>query len=248
MKKIEKEDWKNSVLFALANLGDVALFNHWVDKGLDIDAQDEGGDTALHYAARGGHNQIIVYLLERQAKITLNKKNRTPLFEAYANHRMETARIITKFSVEKNSVKNLIQLYNPSRINTFRQRESVRFVNDCKNHINKNYLNRNIFSRVLARHNERAQALYIALGRCSSVKEAKELIKNQCNLLKGLPSRPIAEYLLQNRWSKEIKNKPDNVEKSSFYKMLRTLPAASKYTDLQQKERVLQPSASSIKK
>lgn len=236
---MDEETSKKYALFYAAYLGKEKTIKYLLGEGVDIDTQDEGGDTTLHYAARKGHNHIITYLLEHRAKISLNKRNRTALLDAYANNRRETVKIITKFSLERNSVKSLLQT-KLRKVDIEEQQETKQFLNDCKKHIKKNYLNRSVLSRILARHNERALALIIALGRCSSIKEAKELITNQCNLLKGIPSRPIAEYLLQQRWSKQIKNKPNKVEKSSFYKMLRTLPEAPKTNWGSRNERILQ--------
>jgi hypothetical protein len=50
MDKFKGNDtWKKDVLFNLASLGDVALFDYWLSKKkLNIDIQDEDGDTALH--------------------------------------------------------------------------------------------------------------------------------------------------------------------------------------------------------
>lgn len=71
-------DWENNCLFALANMGDVNLFKYWLNKeNVNIDAQDQDGDTALHYAARGGHIDILTILLEKGAVISSNKKNKT---------------------------------------------------------------------------------------------------------------------------------------------------------------------------
>lgn len=98
------------------------------------------------------------------------------------------------------------------------------FIKECKDHIKKNYLNRNIFSRLIARHNGRAMALIQALDRCSSVKEAKKLIKNQCDLFEKGRAARISSGLLVSRWSMELKKKPYNISKSSFYGVLNTMP------------------------
>ncbi|MFZ0219195.1 MAG: ankyrin repeat domain-containing protein [Candidatus Aquirickettsiella sp.] len=236
---MDEETSKKYALFFAADLGFINIINFLLKEGVDIDAQDEGGDTALHFAARRGHTLLITYLLERRAKISLNKKNRTPLLDAYANSQSESARIITKFCLKRNSLRNF-EHYEFKKVESKEQIGIKKFINDCKKHIKKTYLNRNLFNRILARHNQRALALIIALDRCNSIKEAKELINNQCNLLKkGISSTSISEYLLDKRWSKEIKNRPKNVDKSSFYKMLKTLPEAPKTNLSQQKEKTL---------
>ncbi len=219
-----KDEWTNHALFTLASLGDVTLFHYWLNKGLDLDAQDEDGDTALHYAARRGHIPLITYLLKRQAVISCNKKGRTALLEAYTFEKSDAVREIIKFTVQRNSIKNILQDQRNRKLDAREQERANQLINDCIKHIKKSYLNRCILSRFLAKHNERAAALIVALRYCRSVKEVKELINNQCNLFKGLPTRRISGGLLAQRWSVEIRNKPRNVDKSCFYKTLKTLP------------------------
>jgi tyrosyl-tRNA synthetase len=219
-----EDDWTNRALFTLASLGDVALFHYWLSKGLDLDAQDEDGDSALHYAARRGHIPLITYLLKRQAVISLNKKGRTALLEAYTFKKSDAVREIIKFIIQKNSIKNILQDQTHRKLDAREQQRINQLISDCIKHIKKSYLNRCILSRLLAKHNERAMALIAALRYCRSVKEVRELINNQCNLFKGLPTKQISGGLLAQRWSAEIRNKPRNVDKSSFYKTLKTLP------------------------
>ncbi|MFM2322927.1 MAG: hypothetical protein RLZZ225_1080 [Pseudomonadota bacterium] len=225
MKKSKVEDdWANHALFTLANLGDVALFHYWLNKGLVLDVQDEDGDTVLHYAARRGHLPLITYLLKRQAVMSLNKKGRTALLEAYTFKKSDVAREIVKFIVQRNSIKNILQDQSNRKSDEREQQKTKQLINDCIKHIKKSYLNRCILNRLLARHNERAMALILALRCCRSVKEVKDLINNQCNLFKGLPIKRISTDLLAPRWSAEIRNKPRNVDRSCFYKTLNTLP------------------------
>ena len=188
MGKSKTEDaWTKRALFTLASLGDVALFHYWLSKerhkGLDFNVQDEDGDTALHYAARRGHIPLITYLLKRQAAISLNKKGRTALLEAYTSNESGAVREIIKFTIQRNSIKNILQEQNYRKLDQREQQRTNQLINDCIKHIKKSYLNRCILSRLLAKHNERAMALIVALRYCRSVKEVKKLINNQCNLL-----------------------------------------------------------------
>jgi ankyrin repeat protein len=60
-------NWENSRLYVLANIGDVNLFEYWIkNKKLNIDARDEDGDTTLHYATRGGHVDLVIFLLKKK--------------------------------------------------------------------------------------------------------------------------------------------------------------------------------------
>ncbi len=220
---MDEETSKKYAFFFAVDQGRVDIINFLLKKGVDIDAQDEDGNTALHYAVVRGNNFLINYLLERNAKIILNKKSRTPLLDAYSNNQSYAVSIITKFSLERNSWVN----FENDKFKKLKIDETTsHFINDCKNHVRKNYLDRNLLNRIFAKHNKRGLALINALNRCKSVSEVYELTNNQTNLLKGILTRSISKYLLPKRWSKEIKNRPKDIENSSFYKMLKTFPKA----------------------
>lgn len=216
--------WENHCLFALANIGDVNLFENWMcKKNLNINTQDQDGDTALHWAVKGEHKDLVVLLLKKGALLSLNKKKRTALQEAYDNKKKistEIAREITKYVIQKNSVKNIIQIKNINKIDKEEEQKLKLLINDFLKHLRKNYLDRNIFMRFSAKHNERAKALIIAVRRCSSVNEFKDLLNNQLNLFNNAPRRSLPKGLIADRWSKIIKNKPISANKSQFYKTL----------------------------
>jgi hypothetical protein len=212
-------------LFQAAMFGNTKLLLSLLDKGLEVNCQDEEGDTLLHHAARWGHSELVDYLLVRHVSVSIkNKKGRTALLEAYTNNQPNIAKKITRHIAERYSAKLLGQTLQSKKLDQ-KQENLDNFINECKEHIQKNYLNRDVFSQLLARHNGRAKAVVQALGRCASIKEVKGLIKNQCDLFeKGKASVPIPANLLASRWSLELKNKPSNVIKSSFYKVLKTIP------------------------
>lgn len=216
-------EWDNSCLFTLANIGDINLFKYWLDKKkLNIDVQDEDGDTPLHYAVKGGNIDIVIALLEKGAVISSNKKKRTALLDAYALNQTKMAKEITKFVIQRNSVKNIVQIQNFYRVDTQEQQRLNLLVNDFVKYLRKNYLDRNIFIRFPAKHNERAKALIVAARRCSSIREFKDLLNNQLNLFKSTSVSPLPKGIIDKRWSEVIKNKPLNVNKSQFYKTLNT--------------------------
>lgn len=218
-------DWESSCLFALANIGDINLFEYWLDKKkLNIDVQDEDGDTPLHYAVRGGHIDVIIVLLKKGAVISANKKKQSALQEAYALSQIKAAKLITEFVTQRNSVENIVKIQNFNKDNQEQQRLNL-LVTDFINYVRKNYLDRNIFIRFPAKHNERAKALIVAARRCNSMKEFQDLLNNQLNLFKGVPAPSLSKELIDKRWSKVIKNKPFNLNKSQFYKTLNTFVA-----------------------
>lgn len=214
-------DWENSCLFALADIGDVNLFEYWLDKkNLNIDLQDEDGDTPLHHAAKRGHIELVIELLKRGAVISLNKKKHTALVDAYTNNHTKIAKEITKFIIQRNSIKKIIQIQNFNKIDTREQQKLNQLVNDFIKYLRKNYLDRNIFIRFPAKHTERAKALTVAVRRCSSIKEFRDLLNNQLNLFNSSPVRPLSKEIIDKRWSEVIKNKPFNVNNSHFYKSI----------------------------
>ncbi len=174
---------------------------------------------------RLGHNRLVTCLLRRQASVFIkNRKGYTVTLEAYANNQGFLATQLTRLAIEKKSIKSVSQSFSSKKTDP-KKEKLYNLISGCKEHIKRNYLNRGIFSRLMARHNERAKALIQALWFCASIKDVKGLIKNQCDLFeKGKSSQIIHPDLLAGRWSAKIKNKPSNVINSSFYKVLRTLP------------------------
>ncbi len=211
---------KKEDIFFAAECDRNDIIYSFLKKGLDVNIQDEKGDTLLHYATRRGNVSLIKHLFKHGAKIILNKKNRSPLLDAYANGETEIANDITKFVIQKNSIKNLISNQNIKKVDTNEQHKLKLFVNDLIKHLRKNYLDRNIPMRFSAKHNERARSLIIAARRCNTLNEFNELLNNQLSLFNNAPKRSLPNGLIAERWSEVIKNKPINVNKSQFYKTL----------------------------
>lgn len=205
-------NWENSRLFVLASLGDVNLFEYWIkNKNLNIDAQDEDGDTTLHYAVRGGHVGLVIFLLKKKVVIRCNKNQQSPLQLAYKFKQFKIAYEITQSIVKG---ENQTDRFECQKLNLH--------VNDFIKHLNKNYLQRNIFLRFPAKHTERARALIVAVQKCGSMKQFRDLLNNQLNLFKNTPVQPLPKRIIDGRWSKIIKNKPLDVNKSQFYKTVNT--------------------------
>jgi hypothetical protein len=220
--------WKNgeaySSLFKSAEWGDIHLIDHLLNKGLHIDSQDEEGNTLLHHAVKNGHETLISYLLSRRASVFIkNKKGYTALLEAYIRADQNSIRKITAHAVENTSIKSLTQAY-PKKTDPYEQAKIINFVKDCKEHIRKHYINKSVFNRFLARHNERAKALIQAFDKCLSIKEGRSLIKNQRSLFEKKPIHHLAPDLLADRWAFYLKNKPNKPNKSNFYRMLTSMP------------------------
>ena len=171
-------NWEKSCVFILANLGDVNLFKYWVNnKKLNIDIQDENGDTALHYAVKGGHIDLVMYLLEKGAIISWNENRQSPLQLAYKFNQPKIVNEITQSIIKG---KNVID----------ESQKLDLFINNFIKFLKKNYLNRSIFIRFPARHTQRAEALINAVKKCQLIQEFKDLLNNQLNLFKNIPLQP----------------------------------------------------------
>lgn len=61
------KDPKIEKFFAAACAGDVAAMQEMIAQGQDVNHAREGGGTALHLAARGGHARAVILLIESGA-------------------------------------------------------------------------------------------------------------------------------------------------------------------------------------
>lgn len=69
------------LLFAKSRIGDSLTVEALLSEGLNTDMRDECGNTPLHIAAKGGHTQVAVVLLNFNANTCLvNYTEMTPLF------------------------------------------------------------------------------------------------------------------------------------------------------------------------
>ena len=69
-------------LWAAAASGHLDVVKLFINKGAFMDLQDEDGDTALHYAVKGGHLKIVSELLALGASQLPNDLGLTPLLYA----------------------------------------------------------------------------------------------------------------------------------------------------------------------
>ena len=87
-------------VIAAAQRGDIDALSALVAEGANINEQDEQGWTALHWSAGKGDLEVIKFLLEHQADITLTgQDNRTPFMVAQAAGNRDAGSVIA--SAEK---------------------------------------------------------------------------------------------------------------------------------------------------
>ena len=77
----------NQQLRSAAAAGDVTQVEHLLDRGADIEARDDYGNTALMYASVGGKAAVVELLLDRSAEIDARRGPglRTALMHASRN-------------------------------------------------------------------------------------------------------------------------------------------------------------------
>ena len=78
--------------FDAARRGDAEEIAELIAEGVSVDAIDNDGSTALHYASFGGHVSAVKALLKAGAKTgTLARHGGTPLHAAVAENRLKVA-------------------------------------------------------------------------------------------------------------------------------------------------------------
>lgn len=97
---LPKDDIISTTLLA-CRLGDLEYLQDLSKQGhLDASARDLQGASCLHYAARGGHNHILRFLLEdgRQRGVVRCDVGATPLHDAAALGHLTTLKYLSKHS------------------------------------------------------------------------------------------------------------------------------------------------------
>jgi ankyrin repeat protein len=84
---------EQEALFAAAASGDLGAAVTALESGADIDAWNAHGAAAIHLAAREGHTELVIALIERGANIDRQREGMgsTPLLDAILGRHLETA-------------------------------------------------------------------------------------------------------------------------------------------------------------
>lgn len=95
--EITKEDCDE--LLECARYGEDENIIIYLDAGVDVNYQDDGGNTALHRACANGHLRVATLLVERGAKFLKNHSSSTPLHWAALNgHKEIVSLLMEKFN------------------------------------------------------------------------------------------------------------------------------------------------------
>ncbi len=85
--------------------GSIATIRQAIESGVDVNATDEEGRTALLLAAFNGHTEVVRLLLGRQAQLEhRDASGRTALMYASTGPNNETVRLLLEAGAEPNSV------------------------------------------------------------------------------------------------------------------------------------------------
>lgn len=117
-------------LHGFANKGkELAVYNYFIKKGVDINQADENGNTVFHYAARGNQLEVIRLLSSYLKDINAqNKKGQTALMYALQRNTPKVVHFLISKKASVNTVDKegyslgyyLIQSYNPKKLAEFK--------------------------------------------------------------------------------------------------------------------------------
>ncbi|XP_013421440.1 POTE ankyrin domain family member A isoform X2 [Lingula anatina] len=100
------DDWR---LTDACRLGDMARVTQLLESGVNPNCSDQHGNTPLHYAASGGHYNIGLTLLNRQADINAINKNGQNALHLSSSHGHHT---VVKLLLDNNCKRKETTLYS----------------------------------------------------------------------------------------------------------------------------------------
>ena len=90
--------------FEAAKRGDLPAISEWLKKGVKVDARDEWDDTALTWAASGGHTDVCRLLIEKGAAVNVRQyEGATPLILAADKGHLEIVKLLVEAGADVNA-------------------------------------------------------------------------------------------------------------------------------------------------
>ncbi len=90
-------------LCVMAAEGDLWGVRKQLEKGVNADAKDQYGTTALEHAAEAGHSEIVKLLIEKKANVNMpDLRGTTPLMLAVWNGHLETVKVLLEAGADVN--------------------------------------------------------------------------------------------------------------------------------------------------
>jgi len=72
-----------STIHTAAYLGNLQSVKTFIEKGIQVDARIDDGETPLELAVSAGHSDLVTFLIDKGAEVnSRNERNRTPLYHA----------------------------------------------------------------------------------------------------------------------------------------------------------------------
>ena len=145
---------------------DISLLNIMVDADIDINAQDEEGNTGLHYAVYFKRTNAIMILLQNEANINLRNKHGYKPMDLISNSLL--------YNIKGGSKQDMKDLLNYRKKKTFKINTSVSLFG---NHINLVNINN---ESELSKINKHKGILVFYMIKCGWCKKMQEDIKILC--------------------------------------------------------------------
>ncbi|NPA12901.1 MAG: hypothetical protein GXO45_02815 [Aquificae bacterium] len=100
-KRVDTSD-PNQMLIVYTQLGDIDRVKLAIAKGADVNAQDENGGTALHWAVFYEYEDIVKLLLMHGANPYIKDKNGiTPIDVARINRKVFMLKLLQEYTKER---------------------------------------------------------------------------------------------------------------------------------------------------
>lgn len=189
LKHKQKLDTIYNLYFKSVKDNNIPLLNIMVDSGIDINAQDYDGNTGLHYAVYFRRINIMMILLQNDAKINLKNRHKYKPIDLINNSLL--------YNIKGGSKDDMKKLLNYRKKRTFKINTSVSLFGKHDNLININS------EDDLNKIDKHEGILLFYMIKCGWCKKMQGDIKMLCN-------RGVKVYVMENNQiNTNIRNKYD---------------------------------------